>query len=57
MTEPQSDDEFETFLKRRTVLPNGMSDDDKLEPPKTLELASAKGTRTTNLAPSICLLF
>jgi hypothetical protein len=37
MTEPGSEDEFEAFLKRRTVLPNGMSDDDKLEPPKALD--------------------
>ena len=35
MTEPG--DEFETFLKTRTVLPSGMSDDDKLEPPKALD--------------------
>jgi hypothetical protein len=35
MTEPG--DDFETFLKTRTVLPNGMSDDDKLEPPKALD--------------------
>ena len=45
MTEPQSDDEFETFLKRRTVLPNGMSDDDKLEPPKTLDALVLKRAR------------
>jgi hypothetical protein len=35
MTEPG--DEFESFLKTRTLLPNGMSDDDKLEPPKALD--------------------
>jgi hypothetical protein len=35
MTEPG--DEFESFLKTRTVLPSGMSDDDKLEPPKALD--------------------
>jgi hypothetical protein len=45
MTEPQSDDEFETFLKRRTVLPNGMSDDDKLEPPKALDALVLKRAR------------
>jgi hypothetical protein len=45
MTEPQSDDEFETFLKRRTVLSNGMSDDDKLEPPKTLDALVLKRAR------------
>jgi hypothetical protein len=33
----ETDSEFETFLRRRTVLPNGMSDDDKLEPPKALD--------------------
>ena len=37
MTLPEPDDEFETYLKRRTVLPNGMSDDDKVEPPKALD--------------------
>ena len=37
MTLPGTDDEFETYLKRRTVLPNGMSDHDKLEPPKALD--------------------
>jgi hypothetical protein len=45
MTEPQSDEEFETFLKRRTVLPNGMSDDDKLEPPKALDALVLKRAR------------
>jgi hypothetical protein len=35
MTEPG--DEFESFLRTRTLLPNGMSDDDKLEPPKALD--------------------
>jgi hypothetical protein len=35
MTEPG--DEFENFLKTRTLLPNDMSDDDKLEPPKALD--------------------
>src|ERR1700738_2044677 len=33
MTDPESDEEFEDFLKRRTVLPVGMSVDEKLEPP------------------------
>ena len=45
MTEPLSDNEFETFLKRRTVLPNGMSDDDKLEPPKALDALVLKRAR------------
>jgi hypothetical protein len=43
MTEPG--DEFETFLKTRTVLPNGMSDDDKLEPPKGLDAIVLKEAR------------
>jgi hypothetical protein len=43
MTEPG--DEFETFLKTRTVLPNGMSDDDKLEPPKALDAIVLKRAR------------
>jgi hypothetical protein len=45
MTLPEPDDEFETFLKRRTVLPNGMSDDDKLEPPKALDSIVLKQAR------------
>ena len=43
MTEPG--DEFETFLKTRTVLPDGMSDDDKLEPPKALDAIVLKEAR------------
>jgi X-X-X-Leu-X-X-Gly heptad repeat protein len=43
MTEPG--DEFETFLKTRTVLPSGMSDDDKLEPPKALDAIVLKEAR------------
>jgi hypothetical protein len=43
MTEPG--DEFETFLKTRTVLPNAMSDDDKLEPPKALDAIVLKEAR------------
>lgn len=45
MTEPRSDEEFETFLKRRTLLPNGMTDDDKLEPPKALDALVLKRAR------------
>jgi hypothetical protein len=43
MTEPG--DEFETFLRTRTVLPSGMSDDDKLEPPKALDAIVLKKAR------------
>jgi hypothetical protein len=44
MTEPGY--EFETFLKTRTLLPNGMSDDeDKLEPPKALDAIVLKEAR------------
>ena len=43
MTQPA--DDFETFLKTRTVLPNGMSDDDKLEPPKALDAVVLKQAR------------
>jgi hypothetical protein len=43
MTEPEN--EFEAFLKTRTVLPNGMSDDDKLEPPKALDAIVLKKAR------------
>jgi len=44
MTEPG--DEFDTFLKTRTLLPNGMSDhDDKLEPPKALDAIVLKEAR------------
>ena len=34
MTAPDRDDEFEAFLKSRTILPDG---DDKLEPPSALD--------------------
>jgi len=37
MTHPERDDEFEAFLKHRTVLPHGVSVDDKLEPPHALD--------------------
>jgi hypothetical protein len=43
MTEPG--DDFETFLKTRTLLPHGMSDDDKLEPPKALDTIVLKKAR------------
>jgi len=45
MTIPETDSEFEAFLKTRTVLPNGMSDDDKLEPPKALDAIVLKKAR------------
>jgi hypothetical protein len=58
MTLPEPDDEFETFLKRRTVLPNGMSDDDKVEPPKALDAIvlqkareAIRATQRLNRAP------
>jgi hypothetical protein len=38
-------DDFETFLKTRTLLPHGMSDDDKLEPPKALDTIVLKRAR------------
>jgi len=37
MSHPERDDEFEAFLKHRTVLPHGVSVDDKLEPPHALD--------------------
>ena len=44
MTQPG--DEFEVFLRTRTLLPNGMSDDDdKLEPPKALDAIVLKEAR------------
>jgi len=45
MTIPETDSEFEAFLKTRTVLPNGMSDGDKLEPPKALDAIVLKKAR------------
>jgi hypothetical protein len=37
MTNPERDDAFEAFLKRRTVLPEGTSDEGDLEPPAALD--------------------
>jgi hypothetical protein len=45
MTLPETDAEFESYLKRRTVLPNGMSDHDKLEPPKALDASVLQEAR------------
>lgn len=44
MTDPDNDD-FETYLKRRTVLPNAMSVDDKLEPPTALDEVVLRNAR------------
>jgi hypothetical protein len=41
----ESEGEFEAFLKTRTVLPKGMSDDDKLEPPQALDAIVLKKAR------------
>jgi len=45
MTDPDRDDEFEVFLQQRTVLPNTMSDADKLEPPKAVDDSVLKKAR------------
>ncbi len=37
MTDPDDEHEFEAFLKRRTLLPNAVPPDDKLEPPVALD--------------------
>jgi hypothetical protein len=45
MTDPETDEQFEDFLKRRTVLPGGMSVDEKLEPPGALDDIVVKQAR------------
>lgn len=45
MTAPERDDEFEAFLQRRTLLPEAMSGDDKLEPPSALDAIVLKKAR------------
>jgi hypothetical protein len=45
MTNPETDEEFEDFLKRRTVLPGSMSVDEKLEPPGALDDIVVKQAR------------
>jgi hypothetical protein len=45
MTNPETDEEFEDFLKRRTVLPGSMSVDGKLEPPGALDDMVVKQAR------------
>lgn len=45
MNHPERDDEFELFLKRRTVLPPGASIDDGLEPPRALDEVVLKKAR------------
>ena len=37
MTDPERDEAFETYLKRRSVLPDALSSDDRLEPPAALD--------------------
>src|SRR3977135_2987087 len=45
MPDPETDEQFEDFLKRRTVLPGGMSVDEKLEPPGALDDIVVKQAR------------
>jgi hypothetical protein len=45
MTDPETDEEFEDFLKRRTVLPGNMSVDEKLEPPGAVDDIVVKQAR------------
>jgi hypothetical protein len=45
MTDPETDEEFEDFLKRRTVLPGSMSVDEKLEPPGAVDDIVVKQAR------------
>jgi hypothetical protein len=37
MTDPEQHEAFETYLKRRSVLPDAFSSDDRLEPPAALD--------------------
>jgi hypothetical protein len=45
MTDPEQDEAFETYLKRRSVLPGGLSSDDRLEPPAALDAIVLKKAR------------
>jgi hypothetical protein len=37
MTDPEQEEAFEAYLKRRSVLPNALSPDERLEPPAALD--------------------
>jgi hypothetical protein len=45
MTDPEQDEAFETYLKRRSVLPGELSSDDRLEPPAALDAIVLKKAR------------
>lgn len=51
MTDPGPEDAFETFLKRRTVLPDAWSGYEKLEPPAALDEIVLKQAREAVDAP------
>ena len=45
MTDPEQDEAFESYLKRRSVLPNTPLPDDRLEPPPALDAIVLKKAR------------
>jgi hypothetical protein len=52
MTDPEQDEAFETYLKRRSVLPGGLSSDERLEPPAALDAMVLKKAREAIKAPA-----
>jgi hypothetical protein len=52
MTDPEQDEAFEAYLKRRSVLPSGLSPDDRLEPPAALDAIVLKKAREAIKAPA-----
>jgi hypothetical protein len=52
MTDPEQDEAFETYLKRRSVLPGGLSSDERLEPPAALDAMVLKKAREALKAPA-----
>jgi hypothetical protein len=53
MTDPEQDEAFATYLKRRSVLPSGPSSDDRLEPPAALDAIVLKKAREAIKAPAV----
>ena len=52
MTDPEQDEAFEAYLKRQSVLPSGLSSDDRLEPPAALDAIVLKKAREAIKAPA-----
>jgi hypothetical protein len=52
MTDPDQDEAFESYLKRRSVLPDALSSDGRLEPPAALDAIVLQKAREAIKAPA-----